>query len=74
LLLRKNELIHKPVLTNHDALLVYDVIEFTIIFLKDVILIIFILFIVLEIVLTSSPTIVTLYVVSFLPILTIEHV
>lgn len=62
LLLWQDKLIDQPIFTNHDTLLVDNIIEFTVILLQNVIFIVFVLLVVLEI-LIASATVVALHVV-----------
>uniref|UniRef100_A0A7S3I075 Uncharacterized protein n=1 Tax=Favella ehrenbergii TaxID=182087 RepID=A0A7S3I075_9SPIT len=75
LLLRQNEFVDEPVFADHDALLIDDVIELAVVFLKNVIFIILLVLIVLKVVL-ASVAIVALDVVAVLtlPVFPLEHI
>ena len=53
-ILWQDKLIDEPVLSNHDTLLINDIIEFTIILLQNIVFIILVLFIVLQILIASA--------------------
>lgn len=75
LILRENEFVDKPVFANHNALLVDDVVELTIVLLEDIIFVVLLIFIVFKVMIPSS-TIVTLDVIAIfaLSVLTLEHI
>lgn len=75
LILRENKFVDKPVFANHNALLVDDVVELTIILLENIIFVVLLIFIVFKVMIASS-TIVTLDVIAIfaLSVLTLEHV
>ena len=47
LLLWQDKLIDEPVFTDHDALLINDIVKFSIVFLEDVVLVVFFVFVIL---------------------------
>lgn len=75
LILRENKFVDKPVFANHNALLVDDVVELTIVLLENIIFVVLLIFIVFKVMIASS-TIVTLDVIAIfaLSVLTLEHV
>ena len=49
----KQELMLEPLLANHDTLLIYDVIELSVVFLENLILLLFFFFIIFQVLVTS---------------------
>ena len=74
LILWQYELVDEPIFANHDSLLINNVVEFTIVFLKDVIFVVF--FILVIFLVKISSTLKTLHVVfAFLDFtISLEHI
>ena len=75
LILRKYELVDKPVFTDHDALLIDDIVELTIVLLEDIVFVVFFILIVLKVMVAGS-AVVTLNIIAIftLAVLTLKHV
>ena len=53
LLLRQYELIDQPIFTHHDALLINDIVKFSVVLFQNIVLIIFILLVVFQILIAT---------------------